>query len=246
MYKVIIIDDEFFSRESLSKSALWSKYGFSVCACAECGITGYEEIKKHMPHLVILDINMPNMNGLELVAKLRSENNELEVIILSGYSEFEYAKQCIKYNVSSYLLKPLDDDELVLELKKIRIKLDDKYKGFEEKNSVTETVVNIKKYISQNYNDPTLTIEDICSYLGYNYHYVCKLFKQQSGDNLGKYIFTIRMKNAKMLIENGENKIDYISSKVGYSDSLYFGKCFKKHFGCTPSKYIKGYKIDNG
>lgn len=126
--KVIIVDDEYFARLALIKSIDWSAYGFEVIAEAENGKEAYRLIVEMKPDLVILDINMPFVNGLELLEKTTENELNTKFILLSGYSEFEYAKEAIKYGVESYLLKPLIEQELHDELKRISLEINEEKK----------------------------------------------------------------------------------------------------------------------
>lgn len=120
MYKVLIVDDEPFVREGLKLIIDWQQYGFVVCEEASNGEEALKLITELSPELVITDIKMPEMDGLELIKQSRSILNlNTHFIILSGYNDFEYAQKAIKYNVVNYLLKPVDEDQLIEILKKI-------------------------------------------------------------------------------------------------------------------------------
>ena len=118
MKTILIVDDEKITREGISQLIDWQQYGFKVIGLAENGKVGLEMTRKLLPDLIITDIKMPEMTGLEMIEILRQENIRSEFIILSGYSDFEYAKKAIKTGVISYILKPIDEDELIESLKK--------------------------------------------------------------------------------------------------------------------------------
>jgi two-component system response regulator YesN len=113
MLKVLLVDDEPYVLEGLRVMVDWSAYGFKVCGEATNGEDALEIVKICNPDLIITDIKMPVMDGLEFI-KLSYEklNSKAKFIILSGYDEFSYAKQAMTYKIKNYLLKPLDDDEL--------------------------------------------------------------------------------------------------------------------------------------
>lgn len=113
MKTILIVDDEKITREGISQLINWQQYGFEVIGLAENGKVGLEIARELLPDLIITDIKMPEMSGLEMIEILRRENISSEFIILSGYSDFEYAKKAIKTGVISYLLKPIDEDELI-------------------------------------------------------------------------------------------------------------------------------------
>ena len=146
MYKVLIVDDERIIREGIGNSIDWENYGFSLCGMAENGIAAYENIVHDVPDVVITDIKMPGMDGLELISKVHSEYPQIIFIILSGYGEFEFANRAMKYGVKYYLLKPCDEDEIIKIIKKIAIE-----KKEEEKKDkfLTDINENLKKVLPQ-------------------------------------------------------------------------------------------------
>lgn len=124
MYKVIIIDDEKMSRDVISGYLKRNLAGFSVEKCFSDGETALEYIKANRVDVVITDIKMPGISGLDLIEKIYSLNYDCRIIIISGYSEFEYAQAAVKYHVENYILKPIDVEELIGTLNKIKEKLD--------------------------------------------------------------------------------------------------------------------------
>lgn len=136
MYKVIFADDEIHVIEGLNILVDWKDIGFEVVGTAEDGETTFELIKKYEPDVVIADINMPSLNGLELLEKCLRELEDMpEIIMLTGYDEMEYIKRAMKNGASGYLLKPLNSEEIIehvlLALKK-RAKKKETENEFEE------------------------------------------------------------------------------------------------------------------
>ena len=120
MYKVLIVDDEPMIREGLRTIVDWEAEGFEIVDTASNGKEGLEKFGRIEPDLTIVDIRMPGMTGLDLIEKVRKENSVAHFLILSGYAEFDYAKRAIVSGVSGYLLKPVDEEELVEELRRVR------------------------------------------------------------------------------------------------------------------------------
>ena len=112
MYKVMIVDDEFYFREALKISLPWEKLGFEICGEAKNGKEALNKIQELKPDITIVDINMPIMDGLEFAKKLREIGIESKILILTGHSEFSYAKQAVSLGVYNYLLKPVNEEEL--------------------------------------------------------------------------------------------------------------------------------------
>jgi len=118
MWKILIADDEPCIREGLRDVISSMDIEVKEFLEAKNGIQAFEKLKENLPDIVLADISMPKLNGIELIEKIRLENIDCEVIIITGYEEFNYAKQSIQLNVLSYLLKPIDLDELHHSLKK--------------------------------------------------------------------------------------------------------------------------------
>ncbi|WP_045170226.1 response regulator [Caldicellulosiruptor morganii] len=123
MLKVILIDDEPIILQGLQKIIDWNALGFEIVATAQDGMEGLENIKKFKPEVALVDIRIPGIDGLTLINKLKEEGVNTRVIILSGYSEFEYAKEAIELGVESYLLKPVDPHLLEQKLEKVKQKI---------------------------------------------------------------------------------------------------------------------------
>ncbi|MFA9557701.1 response regulator [Evansella sp. AB-rgal1] len=125
MYKVLIVDDESTVRKGLDAVIPWETYGYEVVALAKDGQTALDLCEKHTFDLIISDIRMPGMSGLELIQHIRSFDQRVQCLILSGYADFDYAKKAIHYGVAGYLLKPIDEDELIPAILEIKKKLDE-------------------------------------------------------------------------------------------------------------------------
>lgn len=129
MYQVLIVDDEPFVRQGIKVIIDWESYGFQIAAEAKNGLEAIELMKTQKFDLVFMDIRMPGMSGLEASAKIRSSiSKRIKIVLLSGFSEFTYAQEALKYNISHYLLKPLDPDELVKILNQTSKELDKQVK----------------------------------------------------------------------------------------------------------------------
>ncbi|MDT8717267.1 response regulator [Clostridium sp. 19966] len=152
MLKVIIVDDEPFVREGMKSVISWGKYDVKLCGEAEDGEEALKLIKEINPDIVITDIRMPEMSGLELIEKAKKElGSKAEFIILSGYTDFKYAQKAIKSNVFNYLLKPIDEDELVKVILEIKERIKQNAESNEE-NSLIENLINGKKVDNLNYS----------------------------------------------------------------------------------------------
>ena len=131
MIKILIVDDEPFIRQGLKILINWEEYGYEIVGEASNGIEAIKELENTHIDLIIVDIKMPEMNGIELIEYVREKiSSNIKFIVLSGYYEFEYAKKAIKCNVTDYILKPIQKDELIKVLKSFKedyIKQEDRY-----------------------------------------------------------------------------------------------------------------------
>ncbi|SEO52636.1 two-component system, response regulator YesN [Amphibacillus marinus] len=128
MYKVLLIDDEPIIREGMRHVIEWETYNFSVIADCANGRDGLHAIRTHNPELVFVDIRMPGMSGIELIQQAKQEGYQGRFVVLSGYSSFSYAREAIKLGIHSYLLKPIDEDELIEILREIKVQIEKEQK----------------------------------------------------------------------------------------------------------------------
>ena len=253
MYRVAVIEDEDIIRKGLVYSVPWLELGCTVVAEARNGIEGIEAIREHHPDLLLADINMPIMDGLEMIRETYREY-EYAAIILSGYSTFEYAQKAIRYGVLDYLLKPLDMAELKDVVMKAQRELDirrlylEQKKSREEWKKVTlfgevppaleaEPVVQaMLTYIEQHYVDKVL-MRDVALKLNYSEAYLNRKFKEIMGTTFIEYLNRYRIQKSLDMIREGKMKIQDISWKCGVGEYKYFNIVFKKYLGCTPKEY---------
>src|SRR4051794_41652 len=124
MLKLMLVDDENLFREALKKTIPWKDLGYEVCCEAENGYDALEKIAEFKPDVALVDINMPMMDGIELAAEIKESGLDIRVIIITGYGEFTYARQAIEVGVENYLLKPIEEDQLIKVLNSVKKKID--------------------------------------------------------------------------------------------------------------------------
>ena len=197
-----------------------------------------------LPDIVITDIQMPSISGLQ-IAKYISENyKNVIVILLTAYSKFQYAKEAIEYGVKHYVVKNDLLDELPLILAKI-VSENTESENQSDLNNDDANIENcayviqdIEKYIEENL-DKKLSLTDIAESIHMNKSYISRMFKEKAGENLFDYINKRKIEKAKHLIKNNELRMYEIALNVGMEDTAYFSRVFKKYEGISPSEYQK-------
>lgn len=193
---------------------------------------------------------MPVMNGFELIRRCREEGCGASFVILSGYSDFEFAKQAIREEVLDYCLKPVDPAAMIKTLNYIRLRLDKQESGetaAAEKsgNSPEDTVYvpeneerfnRILLYIKSHYNTK-LSLRELSEQFFLNKNYICSLFKKFTGNTFSNYLVNLRIEKSKELLRTTNIPLQLIAEKTGFMDIYYFSKVFKSMSGIPPHKY---------
>lgn len=170
MVKVFLVEDEFIVREGIKNNIDWSKFGYEFCGEASDGELAFPMIQKLKPDIVITDIRMPFMDGLELSKLIKKELPETEIIILSGHEEFEYAKEAIRIGVAEYLLKPINGEDLLKEVDEVASKIVEKRKESEIKRQyiqeMEENILNEKKVFFQHLVSGSKSLSELLDMAG--------------------------------------------------------------------------------
>ena len=236
MYKLIIIEDERLLRERLIEMIDFSKFECVFSGSASNGKEGIALIKKVQPDIVLLDLNMPLIDGLD-VLRFTKEKFNYEAIIITGYAEFEYAKEAISLGVSDYLLKPVEQSVLDTALARVVAKRTPVTKIYQNENH-SEYTKQALSYIESNSNR-TLPLSEIASQLKVSSDHLNRVFKQDTGMTLHKAIIIFRIEQACILLEHEEARINEIANQVGFKDYKYFYQVFKQIKHQSPKNYQK-------
>ncbi len=185
MFRVFMVDDEPSVIEGLKIMIPWEEFDFELCGEASNGQEALIKIEKLHPHLIITDICMPGINGLELIYKVQEFDSETEFVILSGYADFAYVQEAMRHKVMDYLLKPLDQEEIVSILLKIKNKLESKFftlygfsksdietfksrrtllEGFDADNRGSEETGDVWKAVRENFDEELTTAINLMNY----------------------------------------------------------------------------------
>ncbi len=243
-YTVVVAEDEELLLNSLIQKIETIDLGFDVIGKAQTGAQAFDLIKELTPDLLVSDIKMPIVDGLTLLENVHDKFPYIKTIIISGFSDFEYARRAIRINVSEYLLKPVDPKELYNALLNIRTKLELEQSTYSSifndamtRNSPDQIAKALKEYINCHYNDE-INLNLIAHGMNYSAAYLTRLFCTQYEITPSKYIISLRMSRAKYLLShNQELSIKQIGEIIGYHDQGYFSRIFKKYTGLSPFEY---------
>ena len=240
-YSVIIAEDEILLLNHLAEKIEQCAPDFEVAGKAQTGDEAYRLVKEYSPDLLITDIRMPVMNGIELLEKVYNHCPLTKFIIISGYSDFGYAQSAIRLKVSEYLLKPVDPEELTTALGNIRKQYQIEQKAYEDifnesmtRNSPEQIAATLRDYLVQNYN-MDINLNLIAGSMHYSPSYLTRIFQQQYQMSPLKFITQMRLSQAKhYLSHNPELSVKQVSEMIGYQDQGYFSRLFKKNTGVSP------------
>lgn len=266
MYRVLIADDEAIERKALCRKL--QKYFGDSCEVsqAENGLEAVSLFQEAKIQIVIMDIGMPGMNGIEAAEQIRRMDRECSIIFLTAYDDFCYTRQAIIIRALDYLLKPCEDDDLTAVMEEA-MRLADQRKSVqtdtdpgmgkallsdeegqcslqEEAEDVggqrlSQMALAIREYIRDNYMKD-ISMQTAARAMNYSDVYFCKLFKQCFDQNFTAYLTQFRVNEAKKLLVNPTANVKDVSICVGYADSNYFSKVFKRLTGVVPSEYRYG------
>ncbi|MDF2632324.1 MAG: putative response regulatory protein [Caproiciproducens sp.] len=248
MYKVIIIDDEDIIVQGLKKVVNWAKYGSEVVATASDAKSGAQAIRENSPDILFTDIKMPNMDGLTMLAGLKGEFPNMQITVLTGYRDFEYAKRALHLGVTRFLLKPSKMNELEEALQIMTENLGKLQPGAPEEKKESEEeqqdgnpansfiVRSALKYIEVHYAEK-LTLTELAEKTYVSQWYLSKLLNKYTDKSFCDLLNQTRIKKAEKLLKDPSLKIHEVSDMLGFNDVTHFSKIFKKIEQVSPNEY---------
>jgi two-component system response regulator YesN len=246
MYRVMVVDDEMWVRKGLIQLIPWNRMSLGLAAEAEDGEEAFEAALRQKPDIMLLDMRMPGWDGRTLLRMLHESLPGLITIVISGYSDFEYTKEAIRFQAFDYLLKPVKEHELNMVLEKAVSRLHQRKESeslerpvrlFNHDGHEGHFVVrDVVKTIERSYDEP-LALHQVAEMRHMNADYLSRLFKKETGRNFVEYLTDYRIDKSKELIKNSNYKNYEIALKVGYEDYRYFSQVFKKKVGMTIGEY---------
>lgn len=236
MYKVVIVDDEPIIVEGLSRLLPCEKYGCEVVGTAYNGNEGLEMIRKETPDILFSDIAMPGMDGLTMIAALRSEFPEMQISILTGYRDFDFCQRALRLGVARFLLKPSNMEELEEALRTMTERCGRQEETAQTENASGFIVRNALAYMEEHYQEK-LTLNKVADQIYVSQWHLSKLLNKQEGKNFSEILNQIRINKAKELLKDPALRIADIAEMVGFVEVAHFSRVFKKVAGVSANEY---------
>ena len=240
-FGILLANDEPLLRQSMRRILESFSPDFEVELEASDGSAALEMLSGNRIHLLITDIRMPVMDGLALASRVQEQFPHILTVVLTGYADFEYAKEALRHGVFDYLLKPVNEDELHNVMNRARKKLLETYVLPEDSGAhrtAEETVDYAVRYMKEHYRED-IDFGKLSSDMGFTSAYLTKLFNRYVGETPLKYLTSLRIEEASRLLRETTFTIAEVGAQVGYPDQFHFSKTFRKLTGKNPSAYRK-------
>ncbi|WP_238524550.1 response regulator transcription factor [Caldicellulosiruptor hydrothermalis] len=266
MYKMMIVDDEYYVKEGLKQTIDWAKYQIEIVGEADNGEDALNLAKTLNPDIIITDIRMPILDGVEFMKKLRENEINSHLIVISAYDDFEYARAAIKYGATNYILKPIDNNELIETIQKVIKKIEsernfiDSYNSF--KNNISALKVNLLREIVYGKISDSRLIKETLSYFKIDSNNIMvitiritnyeksaltanehlRMLKEYINSQILKNVFA-RISNGGICLEKDEDEFVIIIGLDGDTDTLY--EQLKNEFCYLMKKINRKFQNDN-
>ena len=252
----MIVEDEDIIRKGIAYTMDWMGMGCTIVGEAANGQEGFDKIKELSPDIVLADIMMPVLDGIEMIRQSKDDPDicEYKAIILTSYADFDYAKKAIDLDVSAYLMKPVDEDELKKSIKKVTAEIEKEHQleqitkksaelnvtdaVFIRSDKENDYIQHILDVTKESYNEK-ISIETFSGEFGVSASYLSRKFKESTGTSYLDFLNKYRVQQAVKLLETGKYKVYEVSDMTGFSDYKHFNTVFKRYTGSAPSEFVK-------
>lgn len=240
--KLLIADDEDTIRNGMAKYIRLHSDRFEKIYEAENGQETLDVLLAHQPDMLLLDVQMPLKNGIEVLQEAAKSGIRPVTVILSGYDEFKYAQQALRQGAREYLLKPVRAADILECLNRLadeNFGAEEEQKETEEAEASNRFVKAAEEYIAEHYTED-LSLAEVAEKAGISSGYLSTLFSQQLGCKFVDYLNRVRIERACIYLEQNYFKTYEVAYRVGFKDEKYFSKVFKKLKGMSPKEYRCG------
>ncbi len=271
MITVFIIDQEPADRAAIRNCYDWEQNEFVFIGEAGSGTEALNKIKETAPDIVLTDVDLPDISGLELAKTILGQYPHCHIIIITHCDSFACVRTALRIGVDDFILKPLNakesGDEFASALQRVKTSITEyRHRMLTEENtsSSPETAQQLMEfhhhnhygksnhlislaveYIEEHLTEPDLSLKKVAASIFTNESYLSRIFKQEIGISMIEYITRKRIAESIRLLNHTNLKVYEISEQVGFRDSHYFSICFKKHVGITVKEFKKQKRTDN-
>lgn len=247
--KLLIVDDEPIIRRGIKSLIDLKELGIDEVLEATNGEKALEIFKEALPDIVLADINMPRMNGLDFAQNIKGIKPEVKIAMITGYDYFDYALKALKVGVDDYILKPVSREDIKVLLIKLIMRIKDHQSKEEVASIVNQFKVDhnleddtgykalIIKVLDEHMNEAYFSLNYLADSMGLSMGYLSGLFKKLFGVSFKEYVLSHRLDQAKLMLLSTKMKNYEIGEMIGIEDPNYFSAVFKKRFGCSPNQY---------
>ena len=238
--RVLLVDDEIMIREGFKRLFDWEGHDCQVVGEAADGMEALAQIDALRPDIVIMDINIPIMNGLKVIQVSRMKHPNTAFVIVSGYDDFSYCREALRLQITDYILKPVNYEEFGTCIDNLKISLFQQRLSTEPEQQEERTITGITRYLQEHLAEE-MSLSILAERFHLNPQYISQLFKSEIGVGFLAYLTNIRMEKAKKLLLSSSLPIADVAEQSGYGDYRVFTKVFKKAEGITPSQYRRDF-----
>ena len=240
--RVLLVDDEVMIREGFKQLFDWQAHDCEVVGEAGDGMEALTQIDTLRPDIVIMDINIPIMNGLKVIQLSHIKHPNTAFVIVSGYDDFSYCREALRLQITDYILKPVNYEEFGTCIDNLKISLFERRvsSAVEPEKQEERAITGITRYLQEHLAEK-ISLSVLAEQFHLNPQYISQLFKSEIGVNFLVYLTNIRMEKAKKLLLSTALSIAEVAEQSGYGDYRVFTKVFKKSEGITPSQYRRDF-----
>ena len=231
-HSVILIDDEPWALKDMEMTFPWEENGFYIAGRYQSGREALAALLRTSPSVVCTDLRLMDISGIEILSKARAAGIGSIFIVISGYSEFELARQAMHYGAIEYCLKPLNSEYCESAVLRVRELLGDPVSA----PQITGKLAEITDYITTNL-DKKLTLKSVSERFFISPNTLCRMFRLSMNMTFVQYVESKRLGSACRLLANTLMPVSEIAEIVGFSDSFYFSNLFKRRLKETPTQY---------
>ena len=239
--RVLLVDDEIMIREGFKRLFDWEAHDCQVVGEAADGMEALAQIDTLRPDIVIMDINIPIMNGLKVIQLSRMKHPDTAFVIVSGYDDFSYCREALRLQITDYILEPVNYEEFGTCIDNLKISLFEQRVSSaaepeEPERTIPGTTRDLQAHLAE-----AVSLSVLAEEFHLNPQYISQLFKNEIGVGFLAYLTNIRMEKAKKLLLSTSLSIAEVAEQAGYGDYRVFTKVFKKAEGVTPSQYRRDF-----